>query len=203
MSAKTKMAGAGIDAARVMPMGGAAKAAAKTGRMGGRTLRAMPAKRQAATGAAKGGARAGRRAAESNAYVSALMHDAALHGQLQEAYSSLVKAYDRIASQDDLADALLEDRRTRRHLSQATTSLRGAAETLRKVKARRNRRRGGRVVLLVAVAGGVGALAMSEDLREKLMGLASGSGPSGDQSSNGVVSSAAVENAPPTTTTSA
>lgn len=201
MSAKTKIAGTGLDVARAVPARGSAKLGGKSAKGAADTLRAMPGKRKAAAGAGKGSVKAGRRAAESNAYLNALMHDAALHGQLEDAYTALVKAYDRIGSQDDLANALLEDRRTRRHLSRATSSLRDAAETLRRAKARKRRRLGGRTVLLVALAGGVVALAVNEDLRSKLLGLVSGEGSGSDQTqrSNGVVPAAAVENAPPTT----
>lgn len=209
MSVKSKFGKGGLEAVSAMPgKGQMTRAGGKFGARGAvpgmRAFRASPAKAKAKAKAAKGSAKAGRRAVGSNAYVDALMHDEALKRQLDEAYRSMVKAYDRISSHDDLANSLLEDRRTRRHLAQATASLRGAANTLRAANAPR-RRRGMRTLLLVGLAGGVAAVAVSEDLRKKLIGAVSGESSEPAQSSsggNGVVPSAAVENAPPTTSRS-
>ncbi len=148
--------------------------------------------------AAKGGAKTGARALRGNAYLQALVHDAALRTNLEDAYGSLTKAYGRASKKRDLEDALLDDRKTRRELHRATTSLREAADRLSRARTRR-RRRGGRRVVLVAVAGGVGALALSEDLRGKVVGLVTGNGSSLDQSSNGSRPSAPAEDASPTT----
>ncbi len=147
--------------------------------------------------AAKGGAKAGARAVRGNAYLQALMHDAALRTNLEDAYGSLTKVYGR-ASKKDLEDALLDDRKTRRELHRASTSLREAADRLSRARTRR-RGRGGRRLVLVVVAGGVGALALSEDLRGKVVGLVSGNGSSPDQSSNGSRPSAPAEDASSTT----
>ncbi|HEV2075776.1 MAG TPA: hypothetical protein VGR10_06025 [Thermoleophilaceae bacterium] len=210
MSAKTKIGRGGLQAARVLPAKDSAakfggRLAMRSGRTGVRAYSGLPAKGKAK--AAKGGARAGRRAAMSNAYVYAVMHDERLHAQLADAYHSLVKAYDRISSQDDLAHALLEDTRTRRHLARTNESLRAAAQTVGSAKDRRRRRRGVRTLALVGLAGGMVAVAVNEDLRSKLLGALTGSDSGGDPSSggggsNGVVPAAAVENAPPTTTSS-
>lgn len=208
MSVKTKFGKGGLEAASAMPgKRQVAKVGGRLGARGGaggvRGFRATPTR--AKVRAAKGSAKAGRRAVGSNAYVYALMHDESLKRQLDEAYRSMVKAYDRISSQDDLANSLLEDRRTRRHLARATGSLRGAADTLRSAKTRR-RRRGARTLVVVGLAGAVAAVALNEDLRNKLMGAVSGesSQPAASDGGggNGVVPSAAVENAPPTTTSS-
>ncbi len=205
MAAKTKMGRTGARALSAMPGRAPTKAkvggrlAARGGKVSLKGGRAMPAKRRTA----KAGAKAGGRAAKSNVYVQALMHDDTLHDQLEEAYRSLLKAYERISRQDDVADALLDDRRTRRHLRSAATSLREAADRLRHARGRRRQKRGGTTILLVGVAGGVTALAVSEDLRARLIGLFSGSEggfQQGTQGSNGVVPSAPAENAPPTTT---
>jgi hypothetical protein len=158
---------------------------ARGGRVGAGAVKAVPAKGRAA----KGGAKASARAVRANAYLQALMHDRALRGNLEDAYGSLAKAYGR-ASKKDLGDALLDDRKTRRELRKATTSLRAASARLSAAKARR-RRRGARVVVLVGLAGGVGALALSEDLRGRVFGLVSRDGGAPDHSSNGAGRTAA------------
>jgi hypothetical protein len=150
--------------------------------------RRVPRKRRAGRRIKDG--KGGAEAVRSNPYLQALMHDRALHSNLEAAYGSLSKAYERAAKKDLGAD-LLEDRKARRELGRATASLRAASERLSAARSRRRRSRGGRTVLLVAVAGGVGALALSEDLRGRVVGLVSGGGGSSDQSSNGTGRSAA------------
>lgn len=154
----------------------------------------------------RGGARAGAREVKegaeglvANPYLHALMKDRALRSDLESAYGSLSKAYGR-ASRKNLRADLLEDRKARRELTKATTSLRAATERLSNAKSGRRPRRG-RMILLVATAGGVGALALSEDLRNRLMGAVSGGGTSPSGSSNGSAPSAAQESSSQSTTT--
>jgi hypothetical protein len=124
-------------------------------------------------------------------YLRALMRDRVLRSELEDAYGSLARAYGR-ASKKDLGADLLEDRRARKELGKASSSLRAASQRLGAAKSGHRRGRRGRIVLLVAVAGGVGALALSEELRGRLMGLVSGNdGSPSDASSNGTSRTAA------------
>jgi hypothetical protein len=153
--------------------------------------RRLPRKRRGGRGA--GGAKTAAEGLVANPYLRALMKDRALRSDLEDAYGSLAKAYGR-ASKKDLGADLLEDRKARRELGRATSSLRTASERLSSAKSGRRRGGRGRTVLLVAVAGGVAALALSEDLRGRVMGLVSGSGgPPTGSSSNGASRTAAAE----------
>jgi hypothetical protein len=133
----------------------------------------------------KGGAKLGARRLQSHAYVDALKHDRRLRSELDDAYRSLAKAYRRSSGRRGVRGAVLDDRKTRRELRRAGSSLRGATDRLQGARARKTRRRNGRIVLLLAVSGGVCALVFSEDLRARLTGLVSGSGGDYGQGSNG------------------
>src|SRR5215210_4686786 len=67
------------------------------------------------------------------------------------------------------------DRKARRDLGRAIVSFQEAAAVVRAKKARRRRTMGVRPVMPVLAVGGVGALAMNEGLRQKVVGLVSGS----------------------------
>lgn len=144
----------------------------------------------------RGGRRPSPKVVVANPYVRALMRDRALRSELEDAYGSLSKAYGRTSRKSRGTD-LLEDRKARRELGRATASLRAASERLSAAKKGRRHGRGrGRTILLVVVAGGVGALALSENLRARLLGLASGGGGSpGDAASNGAGPTATAESA--------
>ena len=126
----------------------------------------MASKRKKAAKAGSGAIAAGR-AARSNPYVQRIVEDDELRDNLRTAYESARKAYERMANGKGPARALLDDKKTQRELREAATSLRSAADSLRGAKAKRKRRRTGRVVLLLV---GVGAaLVLSEGLRKKVL----------------------------------
>ena len=126
----------------------------------------MASKKKKATKAGAGAVAAGK-AARSNPYVQRLVEDDQLRDNLRTAYESARKAYERMSNGKGPAKALMDDKKTQRELKEAATSLRSAADTLRGAKAKKKRRRGGRVLLLVV---GVGAaLALSEGLRKKVL----------------------------------
>jgi hypothetical protein len=124
----------------------------------------MAAKNKAAKAGA--GALAAGKAVKSSDYVQRLVEDEELRDNLRAAYRSARKAYSRINGKGPVK-ALTEDKRTQRELREAASSLREAADTLRGAR-RRKRRRVGRVLLLGLVGGGL-ALALSEDLRKKVL----------------------------------
>jgi hypothetical protein len=201
MSLKTKGGKGGLKAVKAVP---AKSKIAKGGLLGGRggakAFRAMPKR-----GAAKAGAKVGVGAVATRPYVQALMSDEDVRDNLEDAYRALVEAYDRISSRGDVADAVLDDRRTRRHLKSAAHSLREAATTVRGAKRRKRRRRGSGVVIVLVAAGGAAAIALNDDLRGRLLSLVgAGSEESGPpQGSNGSQpTSVQPEGAPPTASTS-
>jgi len=122
----------------------------------------MAAKKKAAKGAA--GAIAAGQALRDNQYVQRLVEDDDLRDELRAAFDSAKKAYGRIDSKGP--QKALEDKKVQRDLKQAAESLKSAADALREPK---KRKRGfGRVVLLALVGAGL-ALALSEDLRKKVL----------------------------------
>lgn len=112
------------------------------------------------------GAVAAGQAVRSNPYMRRLAEDRELRDNLRTAYESARKAYSRVSNGKAPTKALMEDRKVQRDLNKAAGSLRDAADSLRKKK--RKRRRGGRMLLLALVGGGL-ALALSEDLRKKVL----------------------------------
>src|SRR5215216_3364289 len=121
-------------------------------------------KKKAATGAA--GAVAAGKAVASNEYVSRLVEDEELRDNLRTAFESARKAYERMANGKGPAKALFDDKKTQRELKEAATSLKDAADALRGTK----KRKGGKgKFLLLLLVGGALAIALSEDLRKKVL----------------------------------
>jgi hypothetical protein len=124
----------------------------------------MAAKKKAEK-AGKGAVSAGK-AVQSNEYVQRLVEDEELRDNLRTAFESAKKAYSRINGKGPVK-ALTDDKKTQKELKEAASSLRDAAEALRGGK-KRKRRGLGRILLLAIVGGGL-ALALSEDLRKKVL----------------------------------
>ena len=128
----------------------------------------MASKKKKAAKAGAGAVAAGK-AARNNPYVQRLVEDDQLRDNLRTAYESARKAYERMSNGKGPAKALLDDKKTQRELKDAASSLRDAANALRGAKAKKKRRRGGLVTLLLA--GAVGAVIVSEDLRKKVLDM--------------------------------
>jgi hypothetical protein len=124
----------------------------------------MAAKKKAAK-AGKGAVSVGK-AVQSNEYVQRLVEDEELRDNLRTAFQSARKAYTRINGKGPVK-ALTEDKKTQKELKEAAHSLKEAANSLRGGK-KRKRRGLGRILLLGLVGGGL-ALALSEDLRKKVL----------------------------------
>jgi hypothetical protein len=122
-------------------------------------------KRAAKAGA---GAVAAGKAVRSNEYVQRLVDDAELRENLRTAYRSARKAYTRISNGKGPVRSITEDKKVQRELKEAATSLRDAADSLRGAKKKRKRGRLGRLIVVGLVGGGL-ALALSEDLRKKVL----------------------------------
>jgi adenylosuccinate synthase len=125
----------------------------------------MASKKKKAAKAGAGAVAAGK-AARSNPYVQRIVQDDDLRENLRTAYESARKAYERMSNGKGPAKAILDDKKTQRELKEAATSLREAADTLRGAKAKK-KRRGGKLILLLVGAGA--ALALSEGLRKKVL----------------------------------
>ena len=126
----------------------------------------MAAKKKAAKAGA--GAVAAGRAARGNPYLQRLVEDEELRDNLRTAFESTRKAYTRMANGKGPTKALMDDKKVQRELKEAASNLRDAADSLRGVKRRRKRGRRGKTLLLLIVGAGA-ALALSEDLRNKML----------------------------------
>jgi hypothetical protein len=131
--------------------------------------------------------------AELRGYVKRILEDQQLRNNLASAYGAALSAYGRVSNGKSPTKALFEDRKLQRDLTQVAATLRDASGSLREPpkSARRNRRRG-RTLMLVIVAG-VLAVALSQDLRTKVLDLLFGAEEEFDYSS----STAPAEPAPP------
>ena len=123
----------------------------------------MAAKKKAAKAGA--GAVAAGKAVRSNDYVQRLIEDEELRDNLRAAFESAKKAFNRIDSKGPVAIA--DDKKTQKELREAAHSLKDAADALRGKK--RRKRRGFAKLLLVGLVGAGLALALSEDLRKKVL----------------------------------
>ena len=124
----------------------------------------MAAKKKAAK--AGGGAVAAGKAVKDNEYVQRLIEDEDLRENLRTAFDSSKKAYSRISNGKG-PQAVIDDKKTQKELKEAASSLRDAADALRNGRKKKKRRFGR--LLLVAIVGGGLALALSEDLRKKVL----------------------------------
>jgi adenylosuccinate synthase len=122
----------------------------------------MAAKKKAAKAGA--GAYAAGKAVRENQYVQRLMEDEELRENLRSAFTSAKKAYGRINGKGPAK--ALDDKKVQRELKDAASSLKDAAESLRGGKKKKGRF--GRLLLVGVVGAGL-ALALSEDLRKKVL----------------------------------
>jgi hypothetical protein len=121
------------------------------------------------TKAAKAGASTA--AATATPYVQRLVQDEDLRDNLRTAFESGRDALDRLNNGKGPAKALLDDKKLHKDLRHAADSLRDASEALREGPKKKKRKGGfGRLLLLTIVGGGI-ALAVSEDLRNKVLDL--------------------------------
>ena len=111
------------------------------------------------------GAIAAGQALRDNPYVQRLIEDDDLRDELRAAFESARKAYGRIDSKGP--QKALEDKKVQRDLKAAAESLKSAADSLREPP---KRRRGGfGKLLLIALVGAGLAIALSDDLRKKVL----------------------------------
>jgi hypothetical protein len=129
----------------------------------------MGAKKKAA--AAGGSAVGAAKAAKDNPYVQRIVEDDDLRENLQLAYESARDAVSRLSNGKSPAKAVFEDKKLQKDVRQAAEAIRDASVALREApKSSKPKKRGGflRKVLLLVVAAGL-ALALSEDLRKKVL----------------------------------
>jgi hypothetical protein len=141
------------------------------------------------TKAAKAGAAGA--AATASPYVTRLIQDEDLRDNLRVAFESGRDAFDRLSNGKGPAKALLDDKKLHKDLKHAADSLRDASEALREGPKKKKRKGGlGRLIML-SIVGGAIALAVSEDLRNKVLDLLFGAEEEFDYTSTTTPSSPA------------
>jgi len=148
-------------------------------------------KRSAQAGAS---AVAAGKAVRDHPYVQRLAEDEELRENLLTAFESARKVYGRMSNGKGPVKTLTDDKKAQKQLKEAAESLRDAANSLRGAKSsRRRRRRGGLLLLLVGVAL---ALALSENLRSKVLDALFGSEEEFEYSSTTTTDGSATSAAP-------
>ena len=110
-------------------------------------------------------------AAQGERYLQRLLQDEELRDNIKGAYISARNAYGRVSNGKGPSHALLHDAKLQRELIDAANALRSASASLREPpRAKRRRRRGRRSLLLLVVAGTL-AIALSSELRSKVLDL--------------------------------
>jgi len=123
----------------------------------------MGAKKQAA----KAGAAAV--AVKRSPYVQAIAEDEELRQNLWNTYESARAAFDRLSNGKNPTAQIFDDKKLQKDIKTAAGSFKDASVALREAPRRRKRGGGlGKLILLAIVGSGV-ALAVSEDLRKKLL----------------------------------
>jgi hypothetical protein len=116
--------------------------------------------------AKKKAAKAG--AAAAAPYVQRVISDEELRDNVRVAVDSAREAFARLQNGKAVPTTVLDDKKFHRDVSKAAMALKDASDALREPK--KKKRKGGlfRKLLFLAVAGGV-AVAVSEDLRNKVL----------------------------------
>ncbi|MBA3806839.1 MAG: hypothetical protein H0X28_00375 [Solirubrobacterales bacterium] len=124
------------------------------------------------------------KAAQNNQYLQRLVEDEDLRASLQSAYGAARNAYGRINNGKAPHKALLEDRKLQGELKSAIESLRDAGGSLREGPKKSRRKAGLGRMLMLAIIGGALAMALSEDLRSKVLDALFGAEEEFDYSSS-------------------
>jgi hypothetical protein len=129
----------------------------------------MASKKKIAKKAAKkaGKVKAGQAADTARPYVQRLIEDDELRDNLREAYDAGRDAYAR-ASGAKKPSALLEDKKLKKDLRNASEALRAASDALREPEKKSGGSTLGRLIL-IAFIGAILAIALSEDIRKALL----------------------------------
>lgn len=118
-------------------------------------------------------------AVKSNPYLQTITSDSDVHDNVRAAYESARDAYERLASGKSLSKSVLEDKKLHANLATAAAALKDVGTTLadppskrKKAKQKKKKKKGGigRKLLVLVVGAGV-AVAVSSDVRNKLLDL--------------------------------
>jgi hypothetical protein len=108
-------------------------------------------------------------AAKDNPYVQRIVTDHELHDNVRVAFESAKSAYERLTNGKAPTKAIMDDKKLHKDLKNAAEALRDAGSALREAPQKKKRRGGlGRKLLVLVIGAGV-ALAVSSDLRSKVL----------------------------------
>ncbi|MEA2255004.1 MAG: hypothetical protein QOG35_1049 [Solirubrobacteraceae bacterium] len=120
--------------------------------------------------AKKQAAKARRAASGASPYVQRVVEDAELRDNVMVAFDSAKSAYGRLTNGKPAAK-VMDDKKLHKDLRQAAEALRDAGQALREGPQKPKRRGGFGKLLLVGLVGAGLAVALSEDLRNKILDL--------------------------------
>jgi hypothetical protein len=131
-------------------------------------------------------------AAKDNPYVQRIVTDDDLRDNVRVAFESAKSAYERLSNGKAPSKALMDDKKLHKDLKAAAEALRDAGTALRESPKKHKKRSGGlgRKLLVLVVGAGV-ALAVSGDLRSKVLDALFGKEEEFDYTSTTSPSSAA------------
>ena len=108
-------------------------------------------------------------AAKDNPYVQRIVTDNELHDNVRVAFESAKSAYERLTNGKAPTKVIMDDKKLHKDLKNAAEALRDAGSALREAPQKKKRRGGfGRKLLVLFIGAGV-ALAVSSDLRSKVL----------------------------------
>ena len=117
-------------------------------------------------------ARAAAEGAWGNPYVQRIIEDAELRENVKVALDNARSAYSRLTNGKTASKVVMDDKKFQKDVRTSAEALRDAATALRDGPKKRRRRRGGiGSVLLLDIVGAGAAVALSEDLRNKVLDL--------------------------------
>jgi hypothetical protein len=107
-------------------------------------------------------------AVQANPYVQRVIEDDELRDNVRVAYEAAKDAYGRLSNGKGPTKALLDDKKLHKDLREAADALRDAGSALRDGKKRKRKGGLGRKLFVLVVGAGI-ALAVSSDLRNKVL----------------------------------
>jgi hypothetical protein len=108
-------------------------------------------------------------AAKDNPYVQRIVTDDELRDNVRVAFESAKSAYERLTNGKTPTKAIMDDKKLHKDLKNAAEALRDAGSALREAPQKKKRKGGlGRKLLVLVIGAGV-ALAVSSDLRSKVL----------------------------------
>jgi hypothetical protein len=122
--------------------------------------------------ASKNKAAKAREAAEgawANPYVRRVVEDAELRENVVTAYENARSAFNRLNNGKPASKQIMEDKKLHKEMKQAAEALRDAGSALREGPKKKKRRGGIGKLLLVGLVGAGVAVAVSENLRNKVL----------------------------------